>query len=162
MCHGTPNAIPTKFSMWECDSGDTQFLQRKSGKVSRLVCYGALARFHVCVYGKYQHACIVTSRSPSKHQVCWCALQTWGNQCHLLTWIKTITPWWSCTQYSMNMHLRQSPWVHTHTTRSRALMTREDHSHSHESSSYKVHDHPHTHRRIYIYTHTYIMHNAII
>ena len=56
----------------------------------------------------------------------------------------------------MNMHLRQSPWVHTHTTRSRALTTREC-SHSHESPSYKVHNHPYTSR----YRYTYIMHNAI-
>ena len=63
--------------------------------------------------------------------------------------IKTITLRWSCTQYSMNMHLRQSPWAHTQATRLRTLMTREDHSRSHESPSYKVHNHPY-----------YIMHNA--
>ena len=61
-----------------------------------------------------------------------------------------------CTQYSMNMHLRQSPWAHTHTTRLRALITREGHSRSHESPSYKVHNHIYTSR----YRYTYIMHNA--
>ena len=101
---------------------------------------------------------------------CWNMLHTKGNQCHLVTWIKIIAPWWSCTQCSMNMHLRQSPWAHTHTTRSRAFMTREGRSCSHESPSYKVHNHPpppHTHTHIHTHTHTHthiytcIMHNAI-
>ena len=78
-----------------------------------------------------------------------------------VTWIKTITLQWSCTQYSISMHLQQFPWTHTHTTRSRALMTGEGCSHSHESPSYKVHDHPHTGIYIYTHAHTYIMHNAI-
>ena len=93
---------------------------------------------------------------------------TRGNQCHLVTWIKTITLRWSCTQYSMNMHLQQLSWAHAHTTRLRVLMTREGRSHSHENPSYKVHNHPRTHRQIYvyiyiyiyIYTYTCIMHNA--
>ena len=76
-----------------------------------------------------------------------------------VTWIKTITLRWSCTQYTMSMHLQQFPWTHTQTTRLRALMTGESPSNSHESPSYKVHDHPHT--GIYIYIHTYIMHNTI-
>ena len=54
------------------------------------------------------------------------------------------------------MHLRQLPWAHTHTTRSRALTTREC-SCSHKSPSYKVHNHPYTSR----YRYTYIMHNVI-
>ena len=53
-------------------------------------------------------------------------------KCHTVTWNKTITPQWSCTQYSMNMHLQQSPWAHTHTTRSRAFMTRQGCSCSHK------------------------------
>ena len=158
MCHSTPNAILTKLSTWEYSNGDAPFSQQKFGKVSRLVRYGASAGFRICVYGVYWHAWIMTSRSLSKHEACWCVSHTRGNQCHLVTWIKTITLRWSCTQYSMNMHLRQSPWVHTHTTRSRVLMTREGHSHSHESPSYKVHNHPCISR----YRYTYIMHNANI
>ena len=129
----------------------------------RLVQYGASARFHIYVCGLYWHTHTMMCQSPPKCQACWCMSHRWGNQCHLVTWIKTITPRWLCTQYSMNMHLRQLPWAHTHSTRLRALITRKGHSCSHESTSYKVHNHPHTHKHIYIYTyiHTYIMHNAI-
>ena len=156
MCHSIPNAILTKLLTWEYSNGDVPFSRQKFGRVSRLVCYGAPTAFRICVYGTYRHACIVTSRSLSKHQACWCVLHTQGNQCHLVIWIKTITSRWLCTQYSMNMHLRQSPWAHTYTTRLRALMTREGHSRSHESP-YKVHNHPCISR----YRYTYIMHNAI-
>ena len=160
MCHSTSSVILTKLSMWEYGNGDAPFSQWKSDRVSRLVLYGALARFCVYVYGAYWNARIVTSQRPPKCQACWCMLHTQGTQCYLVTWIKTITPQWSCTQYKMNMHLRQLPWAHTYTTRSRALMTREGHSRSHESPSYKVHNYPHTRRHIYIYiyihTHTYI------
>ena len=43
---------------------------------------------------------------PKPSKTCWYVSHTWGNQCHLVTWIKTITSQWSCTQYSMNMHLQ--------------------------------------------------------
>ena len=99
-----------------------------------------------------------TSRSPSKHQAYWHLSYTRENQCHLVIWIGMVTLWWLCTQYSVNMHLQQLPWAHTHTTRSRALMAREGCSRSHKSPSYKVHNHPYTS----IYRYTYIMHNAII
>ena len=122
----------------------------------RLVRYGASARFHIYVCGLYRHAHTMMCQSPPKCQACWCVSHRWGNQCHLVTWIKTITPRWLCTQYSMNMHLQQLPWAHTHSTRLRALITRKGHSCSHESTSYKVHNHPHTHKHIYIYT--YIHH----
>ena len=79
-----------------------------------------------------------------------------------VTWIKTITLQWLCTQYSTNMHLQQLPWAHTHTTWSRALVISEGHLRNHKSPSYKVHNHPHMNMHIYIYTHTYIMHNAIM
>ena len=100
----------------------------RTSKVSRLCIWCALT----CSY--------CDEPSLSKRQAYWCVSDTRGNQCHLLAWIKTITLQWSCTQYSMNMHLQQSPWAHTHTTRSRsrALMTREGYSRSHESPSYKV------------------------
>ena len=114
------------------------------------------AKFCVCVYGMYRHAHIETSQSHPKYQACWYGSHTQRNQCHWVTWIRTITQRWSCTQYSMNTHLWQSPWAYTHTTRSRALMTREGHSHSHESPSYKVHNFPYTSR----YRYTYIVHNA--
>ena len=56
--------------------------------------------------------------------------------------------------------------MHTHTTRSRALVINEDHLHNHENPSYNVHDtHTHvgarTHTHIHICKHIYIMHNAI-
>ena len=73
-----------------------------------------------------------------------------------MTWIEKITPWCSCAQYSINMHLRQLPWARTHTTRSRDLITREGHTHRHESPSHKLHNHPYTSK----YRYTYIMHNA--
>ena len=104
----------TKLSMWEYGNGDVPFSCWKSSRGLRLVHYGAPARFRVCVYSMYRHARTVTSWNPSKHQVCWCVSYTWENQCHLVTWIETITPKWSCTQYSMNMHLRQLTWVHNH------------------------------------------------
>jgi len=47
--HSTQNTILTRLSPWEYDNGDTPFSQKKSGKVSRLVCYGTSARFHACV-----------------------------------------------------------------------------------------------------------------
>ena len=46
------------------------FSQRKSGRVSHLVRYGALTGFRVCVYGAYRHAHTETSPSPSKYQAC--------------------------------------------------------------------------------------------
>ena len=155
MCHSTSNAILTKLWTCEYDNGDAPFSRRKSSRVLGLRNYGTPAGFLICVYGVYWHARTVTSRSPLKHQACWCVSHTRGNQCHLVTWIETITPRWSCTQYSMNMHLRQLPWVYTHITRSRALMTRKGHSRSHESPSYKVHNHPYTSR----YRYTYNMYN---
>ena len=157
MHHSTPNAILTKLSTREYSNGDASFSRQKSSRVSHLVSYGAPVGFHVCVYGPYLHAHIVTSKSPSKHQSCWCLSHTRGNHSHLVTWIKKITSWWSWIQYSMNMHLRHSPWAHTHTTRSRALMTWEGRSHSHESPSYKVHNHPYPRK----YRYTYILYNAI-
>ena len=89
-------------------------------------------------------------------RTCWYVLHTRGNQCHLVTWIKTITQQWSCTQYSINVHLWQSPWMNNHTTRSRALVTKEDRSHSHKSPSYKVHNHPHINKQTYLYIYIYI------
>ena len=159
-CFAT-DAIFTKLSTWEYSNGDTQFSRQKSDRISRLARYGTPVGFRVCVYSTYQHTCTVTSQSPSKHQVCWCVSHTWGNQCHLVTWIKTITKRWSCTQSSMNMHLQQSPWMHTHTTRSRALVINEGHLHNHENPSYNVHDThthvgAHTHTHAYVGTHTYI------
>ena len=142
MCHSMQNTILTKLSTWEYGNGDAPYSWWKSGRVLCLVCYGAPIGFHVCVYGAYRHAHTVTSQSPSKHQVCWCVSHTQGNQCHLVTLIMTITSRWSYTQYSMNMHLWQSPWVHTYTTTSRALMTKKGHSCSHQSTSYKVHNRP--------------------
>ena len=163
MRHSMQNAILTKLSMWEYGNRGCPIFTMKSGWVSRLVYYGALIGFRVCVYGMFRHARTMTSWGPSKHQACWCVLHTY--QCHLVTWIKTITLQWSCTQCSMNTYLRLSPWAHIHTTRSRALMTREGYSRSHGSLSYKVHNHPHTpgHKYIYIYIyiHTFIMYNAI-
>ena len=156
MHHSTQNDILTKLSTWECGNKDALFSQWKSGRVLRLVCYGALTRFHVCVYDAYRHDRTVTSWSRSKHQACWCMLHTQGNQCHFVTWFKAITPRWSYTQYSMIMHLWQLPWARTHTTRSRALTTREGHSCSHKCLSYKVHNHPYTSK----YRYTNIMHNA--
>ena len=120
--------------------------------------YGTPPGFRACVYGMCQHAHARTSRNPSKYQIYWCVLHTRGNQCHLVTWIETITPQWSCIQYkALSMHLQQWPWVYTHNTRLGALMTRQGRSHNHESQSYKVHDHPHTS----IYRYTYILHNII-
>ena len=134
-----------------------KFSRWKSGRVSRLVCYGAPARFQACVCGVCQHARARTSRSPLKHHAYWCMSHTRGNWCHLMTWIGIVTSRWLCTQYSMSMHLRQLPWAHTHTTRLRALMAREGRSRSHKGPSYKVHYHPYTS----IYRYTYIMHNPI-
>ena len=142
--HSTQNTILTKLLLWEYDNRDAPFSRRKFGKVSRLVCYGSLAGFHACVYSACQHAHARTSQSPSKHQAYWCVLHTWGNQCHLVTWIETVTPRWLCTQYGMNMHIQQLPWAHKHTARSRALMARDGRSRSHEGPSYKVHNHPYT------------------
>ena len=62
-------------------------------------------------------------------------------------WIKIITLQWSCTQYSMSMHLQQLPKAHAHITRSRALMTREGCSHIHHTKCTI------THIQAYIYTH---------
>ena len=150
------NAILTKLSTWEYGNGNTLFSRWKSGRVSRLVLHDALVGFRVYVCGAYRYAHTLMSQSPSKHQACWCVLHTRGNHCYWVIWIGTITPRWSCTQYNMNMHLRQSPWANTHTTRSWAFMTREGHSHSHESPSYKVHNHSYTSK----YRYTCIMHNA--
>ena len=138
MRHSAQNALLTKLLMWEYSNGDAPFSWRKFSMVLHLVRYGVLAGFCIYVYGTYKHACIVTSRSPSKHQACWCMSHTRGNQHHLVTWIKTITPRWSCTQYSMNIHLWQSLWAHTHITRPRALISREGHSCSHKRPSCKV------------------------
>ena len=100
--------------------------------------FGAL-----CHTGRISHLCIRRVLTCSHRdepalqsvKICWYVSHTWGNQCHLVTWIKTITPGWLCTQYSTNMHLRQLFWAHTHTTRSRALMTRDGRSRSYETTS---------------------------
>ena len=164
MRHSTSNAILTKLSTWEYGNEDASLSQWKSGRVSCLVCYGAPVRFRICVYGAYRHAHTKTSRSPQSIK---CADMLDTCRIHRetsVTWWhgSKQSPQWSCTQYSINMHLRQSLWAHTHTIRSKAFMTREGHSRSFKSPSYKVHNHPHTCRQIYIYiyTHTYIMHNA--
>ena len=68
MCHSTQNTILTMLSMWEYGNRDALFSQRKSGRFSRFVCYGASAGFCVYVYGVYWHACTVTSWSLSTHQ----------------------------------------------------------------------------------------------
>ena len=133
--HRAKNTILTKLSAWEYGNSDAPFSWQKYGRVLRLVCYSASVGFRICVYDAYQHARTMMSRSLSKHQACWCVSYTWGNQCHLVAWIKTITLRSLCTQYNMNMHLQQSPWAHTHTTSSRALMTEEGYSRSHESPS---------------------------
>ena len=104
---------------------------------------------------------VETPQSIKRVDACQCLSHTWGNHCHWVTRIGKITLWCLCTQYSMNMHLRQLPWAHTHTTRSTTLMTRDSHSCSHESPSYKAHNHSYTGRHIYIYIYTYIMHNVI-
>ena len=157
MHHSTQNVILTKLLLWEYGNGDAPLSQQKSSRVLCLVCYGAPTGFHAYVYGMCQHAHARMSQRPSNHQAYWCVSHTWGNQCHLVTWIGTVTPWWLCTQYNINMHLQQLPCAHTDTIRSRALMARECRSHSHEGPSYKVHNHPYTS----IYRYTYIMHNAI-
>ena len=81
--HSTQNAILTKLSLWEHDNGGAPFSRQKFNRVSCLVRYSALARFHSCVYGACQHACVRTSSSPSMHQAYWCVLHTLGNWCHL-------------------------------------------------------------------------------
>ena len=118
-----PNAILTKLSKWEYSNGDAPFSQRKSGRVSHLVHYGTPIGFRICVFSAYRHARIVMSWR-LQSVACWCVSHTQGNQCHLVTLIKTITLRWSCTQYSMNMHLWQLPWTHTHITRSKAVRDR--------------------------------------
>ena len=143
----------TKLLMWEYGNGDAPFSRQKSSRVSRLVHYGTLEGFMSVYTARIDVLTpwrVETLQSVKTH---WYVLHTWGNQCHLMTWVKTITPRWTCIQYSMNMHLRQLPWAHTHTTRSRALMTRKGHSRSNKSPSYKVQNHPHT--QAYIYTHAY-------
>ena len=42
MHHNTSNAVLTKLSTWEYGNGDTPFSWQKFGRVSCLVCYGAL------------------------------------------------------------------------------------------------------------------------
>ena len=88
--HSTQNTILTKLSPWEYNNRDALFSQWKSGRVLRLVCYGALARFRACVYGTCQHAYTRTSRSLSKLQVYWYVLHTRGNRCHMVTWIGMV------------------------------------------------------------------------
>ena len=85
MHHSTQNAILIKLLTWEYGSGDAPFLLWKFSRVSCLVCYGTLVGFCVCVYDAYQHGHTVMSRSPSKHQACWCMSHTQENQCHLVT-----------------------------------------------------------------------------
>ena len=145
------NAILTKLSMWEYGNGVCPIF---TVKIRQSFVFGALWRIGK-VSRLYRHARTMMSRSPSKHEPCWCVSHIQGNQCHLVTWIKTITSLWLCTQYSMNMHLWQSPWAYTHTTRSSALMIREGHSWSHKRLWYKVHNHPHTPKHIYIYIYIY-------
>ena len=66
MRHNSQNAILTKLSTWECDNGDAPFSWWKSGRVSHLVHYSALAGFCICVYGVHWHARTVMSQSPSR------------------------------------------------------------------------------------------------
>ena len=89
MHHSTQNAILTKPSTWEYENRDAPFSRLKSSSVSCSVHYGASAVFRICVHNAYRHARTVMSRSPSKHQACWCMSHTRGNQCHLVTWSKT-------------------------------------------------------------------------
>ena len=80
--HSTQNIILTKLSLWEYDNGEAQFSWWKSGRVLRLVRYGAPAVFHAYAYDACQHACARTSRNPSKHQAYWRVSHTRGKQCH--------------------------------------------------------------------------------
>ena len=153
MHHSTQNTILTKLSLWEYGNGVAQFSRRKYSRVLHLVHYGTPAGFHACVYSTCQHARARMSRSPSNHQAYWCVSHTRGNQCYLVTCIRTIPPRLLCTHYDTNMHQQQMPWAHTHATRLSALMARKGRSRCHEGPSYKVHDHPYICRYIYTYMH---------
>jgi len=47
---------------------DTPFSWKKSGRVSHLVYYGALAGFHACVYDARQHVHTKASQNLLMHQ----------------------------------------------------------------------------------------------
>ena len=67
MHYSMQNIILTKLSTWEYGNREFPFSWWKFGKVSRLVRYGALVGFRICVYGAHWHARTLTSRNLSKH-----------------------------------------------------------------------------------------------
>ena len=157
MHHSTQNAILTKLLLWEYGNRLPYFHGEN------------LAEFRVWYTMVYQQGFAFVYTVRINMLVLWWAetLQSikhvdachihWKTNVTQVTWIKTITPWWSCTQYSMNVHLQQLPWAHTYTIRSRALMISEGHSRNHKSPLEKGHNHPHTRRHISIF---YILTNS--
>ena len=140
--------------MWEYGNEDVPFLQRKFDRVSRLVRYGALARFHVCVYDAYWH-------SQSIKHVDACCIHG-----------KTNVIWWhGLRQSHRDDHAHNIAWICTYSNRLERICTLQGQEHSWLVRVACVTTNVHYTKctitntfasiYIYIYIRTYIVHNAI-